>query len=66
MENLESDKHFKLTLVLQLLPFPLMLINESISLKAVGNRWTLCQSVKLNDLCDNLCICVYIYLDITE
>lgn len=44
---------FKLKLALQLLPFPLVLINESILMKEVGNRWAHCQSVKLNDFGDN-------------
>lgn len=41
-----------------------MLLNVSILLKEIGNRWTLCQSVKLNDFGDNICVCecVYIYI----
>lgn len=44
---------FKLKLALQLLPFPLILINESVLMKEVGNRWARCQSVKLYDFGDN-------------
>lgn len=42
------------------------LLNERIWLKAVGSRWTLCQSVKLSGLGANTLTCPCVYLDITE